>query len=368
MSTSDDESVCSTPTSTPFDAFKECYWFRYSQSSEFRDLLKHNDLPSPLATSDIREALKQAKEQLFCMKTDIPFGSANAEEGVEAIIAEYETVLAPIRLLPYDILEYISAFSPRRSLRHSSGATLSNGPWPLGHVSRKWRGAVVGSARLWHDIRLTIDPQHATYYDDADDSDDFPPSLLEMLGDYDAFEAELQFYLNEGFRRSRQTPLSITFYCLDPVVAQKAFSLFMPYSTRWRSLSLSVSPQLSDTLSSIQNHLGALEDLEISIDRLDLPVDFISAFERANLQCLRLVFSIEEPLVFFPWQGLKTLVIRSQSVRVLLSVVQSAPALESMTCRFTAVPYFHSPNWTGGIVEHKHLRILSHAPTKPSSI
>ncbi|KAK0475149.1 hypothetical protein IW261DRAFT_1568067 [Armillaria novae-zelandiae] len=152
-------------------------------------------------------------------------------------LARYKSVLSPIRCLPRDIL--IEIFS--RTIHPSTcSLDVSQGLWPLCHVSASWRKILLSTPSLWSTIILV------------------PPYTFRHS----------KGILAEHLLRSQSHPLRVTITQERTVtiMVSQVCDMVLQASDRWLSANLNLDPfYASRRLNSMYACLPLLEDVHLTV-------------------------------------------------------------------------------------------------------
>ncbi|KAK0440736.1 hypothetical protein EV421DRAFT_760768 [Armillaria borealis] len=156
-------------------------------------------------------------------------------------LTRYKSVLSPIRCLPRDIM--IEIFS---QTIHPSTSCLdvSQGLWPLCHVSSSWRKILMSTPYLWSTIILT------------------PPYKFRHS----------KIILAEHLLRSQSHPLRVTITQERTVtiMVSQVCDMVLQASDRWLSANLNLDPfYASRRLNSMYGCLPLLEDVHLTVFFVD---------------------------------------------------------------------------------------------------
>lgn len=169
---------------------------------------------------------------------------SDEQKRLETSLREHQSLLAPIRGLPSEILTYIflqhepPSHSPLNSF-HPQGVLL------LGQICSRWREVVHSTPQLWSSIRMKF-------------TSDLPNSRTAAI--------LLQYWL----LRAGVHPLSLTIHCLT--CARDDCDLYMPIldllnDSRhlWRDVQLCLPFRLYERLNPLAERLPLLETLDVGI-------------------------------------------------------------------------------------------------------
>jgi hypothetical protein len=215
----------------------------HSRSPEFLDIFSHNRPLSEEEKQLVEYYLKETQDLLLLTATD----SERDAEALTIAATLYKSALtqACVRSLPTELLLHIfqSCDPPRWKIHFETLAAvpISNGPWYLSQVSRRWRQICLSSGTLWAEIGfLGIGPRTLTSEDLADSCN---------MSIHTSEQG--RYRLEEGLRRAgSSTPLSVT--TKHERIFLAFLPLFTPYFHQIKPLScVETSAALSQTSISL---------------------------------------------------------------------------------------------------------------------
>ncbi|KAJ7613914.1 hypothetical protein FB45DRAFT_886029 [Roridomyces roridus] len=112
--------------------------------SPLPELLASNDIPSELQTAPILDAIQKAKTELARVQAAIANLTAQRAE-LDDFIQRHTSVVG-LRCFPNELLSEIFL---RCVDYHSHFDPLTNGPWVVARVCRRWRAVAFSCPRLW---------------------------------------------------------------------------------------------------------------------------------------------------------------------------------------------------------------------------
>ena len=155
-----------------------------------------------------------------------------------------------IRIIPLEIIARIFKYA-------NTDVTITGSGLPilLSSVCSDWRRAVVGTPELWSSIKIDLPPISQISNNDMDESSMLP---------------RLATFIDEWLARSGQLPLNISLYSeyetpwpgYSSAEYLPIFNTLNKYSSRWRSLNISIPTILHQLLQP--NCLPLLEQLHIT--------------------------------------------------------------------------------------------------------
>lgn len=163
----------------------------------------------------------------------------NQRAELEIHAEEYDSLLAPIRKLPPEILRTIFSHFCTANVVED---TISSPAVILGAVCAHWRTLSLSFPELWSNIEL------CTYEEDGYDEDRASLALGLILS------------------RSASHPLTITIHDENETIdAGSPVSLLINQSSRWRKASLFITDISGPTLASLSGNLPLLERLVLNL-------------------------------------------------------------------------------------------------------
>ncbi|KAF9034435.1 hypothetical protein BDZ89DRAFT_1062505 [Hymenopellis radicata] len=155
-------------------------------------------------------------------------------------LALYHYAVAPIRLLPRDVLVSIFEHTFHEDYLPTD---VGKPPWTLGQVCRSWRDIVISAHGLWSIVK----------YNSTHDTRD---TVAEIMQEY--------------LRRSEQHPLTVV---LEGKYHAPVYNLILKESHRWKLLYVEfIDSSFASCLSSIPGSMLQLEQLYITEDEDDCNV------------------------------------------------------------------------------------------------
>jgi hypothetical protein len=338
----DDACSCSCPQSClccgPKSTFRDASWFLYTSTPSCKSILHSSSTPTPLERQGIFERASAARTELQRLsrrKAYITKLLAEVETEIaeiKSVVGTYESLMAPIRLLPFDIIHQIftvyhegcNGTGGRESIQQLAAALpssaaddrtpsqfrLMNGPWELGSICSRWRDMILSIPTLWSTITLVLSrPQK------------FPHKMLMLLW--------------EGLSRSKECPLIINIItCVELEALCEPLLLLSAHSARFKELAMYFGKGTSSAASLMRmthmfsfleprckGQLPALEKLALFVD-LASPTQVNNLTYRpvstlfSNAPKLRVIeLGIERlaDVLDLPWRQLKTIRLHSAS-------------------------------------------------------
>ncbi|KAK0506679.1 hypothetical protein EDD18DRAFT_1124491 [Armillaria luteobubalina] len=155
-------------------------------------------------------------------------------------LARYKSVLSPIRCLPRDIIIEIFLQTIHPS---TSSLDISQGLWPLCHVSSSWRKILLSTPSLWSTIILV--PPYTSRHSKG--------------------------ILAEHLLRSQRHPLRVTITQEKTVtiIISEVCDMVLQASDRWLSADLTLDPFYTSHLSPMCGRLPLLQDVHFTVYFVD---------------------------------------------------------------------------------------------------
>jgi hypothetical protein len=326
--------TCSTPVNS----------HKTTPSSPTPHLYRTTQTPDASEIINIHNSLRNITPVLHELDDDIAHvqavldGLRRKREPFLKFIAEQNTILAPIRRLPVEILievfmlciDYsVSSFSPRHS------------PLLVAQVCRGWRQVAISAQKLWTSITVT-------YY---------RPS-----------SAQAKLWMS----RASSSPLTIR---LDSVYPQPGYiekiqpviAVLVQHCDQWRHLELSIHHTMVPCLSSIKQRLPWLESLQIQRPTSFRKLDIFEVAPRLRNLSLGPLFSPTGLKV--PWHQLTDLTIHISTIAECLKTLQLVPNVVTCTVYNESSISEHSilPE-NISILTFPHLRFFSILRIRPDEI
>ncbi|KAJ7778996.1 hypothetical protein B0H16DRAFT_1838150 [Mycena metata] len=206
---------------------------------DIRDRLRYNILPSETERETIRESIATARAHLRATECN-PCTSKNQEAVLSQYIAEYTSLLAPIRRLSVDILLIIF-------LDHGIHTPTPGGPsLPslvevykpnlLAAVSRRWQDIVWGTAEFWTALTIPVSQTQSKY----------PLERLQLC-----------------LERSKDALLSLKFHKAHDTLHQGVLAEIFLHAERWVDVALPLDASFLMHLSPVRSRLVRLETLRL---------------------------------------------------------------------------------------------------------
>ncbi|KAK7051956.1 hypothetical protein R3P38DRAFT_3255198 [Favolaschia claudopus] len=278
--------------------------------------LRHSDIPSDVEIHKIRDSIAMAQSSIVALQSQAPTAET---EDLSKYVAQYSSLLSPIRRLPLDILRtiFLDPIANQGELRLTRHSILVHcRPNSLGAVCYHWRCVSLETAMLWSS--LLIYPNQ--------------PNRYTIDGLRIALQRSQKAPLHLAFRPA----LSSSWSALGTEMMQEVCS----HSERWASVEISFDPQLLRQLSPVENKLDSLQTLTIvDIDPYySVNPRSCKVFAHApKLRTLRLIqIHLHSPSgAILPWQQFTRLYIDARRVDPgsYRSVLSQAPNLRELFVR-----------------------------------
>ncbi|KAJ7573572.1 hypothetical protein C8J56DRAFT_1173589 [Mycena floridula] len=211
------------------------------RAPDVQKLLASDEAPRGLQLQELSARLTSAVDDLVAAELEMErlsqelLALAQKSHRLKADIVDLRAIIHPIRRIPAEILFEIFVQSDDSEEPHH--LDISQYPWTLTHVCRRWRNVAIGNPSLWTDIHIEPGSRY---------SSPIIQSRAKLLG--------VQLF------RSRSLPLNVTIINISRNGYHSTFlTLLLPTSPRWKSLSLEI---LSDMLKDFTDITGCLDSLE----------------------------------------------------------------------------------------------------------
>ncbi|SJL13260.1 uncharacterized protein ARMOST_16699 [Armillaria ostoyae] len=233
-------------------------------------LIAINEPPLEFEEAPLRDIVNQGPQML----SDLDAKIADVKDILQQLLRERsqvtdnlaiaKNILHPIRRLPTDVLGEIflaCVQSPAEclfSLLRNDSVNFLEGPWPISHVCRRWRGIAINTPRLWSSISLL-----------------FPIDASRTL--------EFTLILGCYIERSRNLELTLSVYADADVSDHSALALLLSTCHRWKDVLLVLPSATIRTLSFCRGSFRNLRYLHAGLNDRDgytLSIDpLLDAFE-----------------------------------------------------------------------------------------
>ncbi|KAI3602748.1 hypothetical protein WG66_008108 [Moniliophthora roreri] len=224
--------------------------------SPFTSKFGTNFAPSPVEILDIWEILLEPAEELHALDEQIARLQARRDK-LKSFIDNHCALLSPIRRVPSDILREI--FVQCLPEGHLPTHTIHQAPLLLTSICRSWREVAITTPRLWNRIHILL------RYPRSPPVTDFFRSLMKASAEG----------LDSWLERSGTMPLTLSLCAdtpFDSLWDRAAWIMtemdeiealyvdfarhLLPYASRWKSLSITVSARVMDFLKALPEDFG----------------------------------------------------------------------------------------------------------------
>ncbi|KAK7051904.1 hypothetical protein R3P38DRAFT_2603082 [Favolaschia claudopus] len=263
-----------------------------SETPGIREYLRNNYTPLNTEKQAIRDSIEMARTRLDALQTQDLLLDSEAQS-LSSYIAEYSSLLAPIRRLPVDLLRTIfldpDIHKKKQQISYKSILTQYK-PNRLGAVCHHWRCVTLETATMWAAFEVFLN-QPSRYSIDA---------------------------LRIALQRSQNALLSVSF---QPVISLLTIECsasdiemlheVLQHTERWAMVELPLNEGVLPHLSSAQGRLDHLHTLTVhNASKFDSVETLV--FARApRLRTLRIKGFPHRMLPAMPWSQLTRLCIDS---------------------------------------------------------
>ncbi|KAJ7460318.1 hypothetical protein FB451DRAFT_1096843 [Mycena latifolia] len=292
-------------------------------SAAFTHLINSNDVPLDREVPEIHHIIANSQDRLDALDSQIDSLHATLAQLVRRRdemaedVHKHKAVLSPVRRVPPELLCAIFWMAlpfTRRVQGRANGDLVTQAPWHLGQVCRKWRETALAYPHLWSSIHIVHPPRPLRF------RDIYPQPML---------ETQLQ--------RSGSRPLDVVLECHGDLGLEGSVVLA---SDRWRTLSVRVAGLgiALGLLSVAQGHLSVLEMLDL----IDDTVNWSSAPSNIFLAApsLRAVILTDarlrqhSPPLVLPWHQI-THYRGTYKAERQLEILRAAPCLVQCSLSFS---------------------------------
>ncbi|KAK7051916.1 hypothetical protein R3P38DRAFT_2857686 [Favolaschia claudopus] len=323
----------------------------HARTPDIWERLRNNALATDIETPAIRESIDIAQTRLIALLLQNQGGPLVEVEYLSSYIAQYSSLLAPIRRLPIDVLRTIFLDPALHKTRPATaynyrGIVARYSPNGLGAVCHHWRSVTCEMATLWSNLLVFLDWPHQYTID--------------------SFRIALS--------RSRNAPLNLTFKSVSPspwsTLDDEIMEEVFKHAARWVQVELPLDPRFLQQLAPIEGRLESLHTLTFTTNDKYTALPPTKAFDFApKLRHFQLFGSFSpdiSALPVLPWLQLESLHINSnrdnpEFYHQLLSRTQNASQLvvslrdareanpqEIMSCELRSLAvYGHCPENRG---------------------
>ncbi|KAG7089141.1 hypothetical protein E1B28_010849 [Marasmius oreades] len=267
-----------TPQHATLQSLSTCYkrshdlstvhYLQHHYPLPHRYMLESNESPYYPESIHLRKTYENAKKVKKRLEDDIARLKERVIPRLEmelahvaTVVVEHALVLAPMRVIPTEVLLRIMSFylGPDNQI---DLLNLTTSAWRLAHVCQRWRSIVLGTPSFWSNITIDLrdqerflEPQHQGI-----------PQIL-----------------STHLRRSNVLPLTITFKSNSGVtdLVKRILDILIQYRGRWRNVVLDVPPELIPSWCG--DGTPCLESVSINISFLRVPGRRLTLFSTAPL-------------------------------------------------------------------------------------
>ncbi|KAF7345530.1 F-box domain-containing protein [Mycena venus] len=232
-------------------------------------LLNSNDVPLESDSVFVKVAISKIDAPLASLDGEIARLRAQLQQLEEerASLSCHRdrncAILSPLRRMPPEVLGQIFSWTlPLLRVTREKGVHITDSPWVLTHVSRRWRAIAFSIPSLWTFFAIRFRPH-------MNPSLAYPLPMVEtQIARAQAQKLKIHFY---GCETSNSTPQKQIFQCLTKHVS------------RWEELSFGLTSALFPLLKNLQGRFLSLLRLGIQWDspKSQLGVESIDIFEMA---------------------------------------------------------------------------------------
>ncbi|KAK7030532.1 F-box domain-containing protein [Favolaschia claudopus] len=245
------------------------------------NLLHSNEAPFDTELTDFRNVITKTGAPLTRLDDEIARTRRHLQDlqGRRAELWSFRErnrgVLSPLRRVPSEVLGEIFqwALPLPQEIRYRDDFKISDSPWNLTHVCRRWRDVAISKASLWSLVVIK-------YGDHVNSSRLYPLPMVEtQIERAQSHSLRIHFYGDED---AKSEPQIQVLECL------------MRYMSRWEELSIGLTSFLYPILERTGGHLPVLRRLWIEWLRLESQQSGgpITAFKRAPSLVDAAVYSV----------------------------------------------------------------------------
>ncbi|KAH9477668.1 hypothetical protein JR316_0009894 [Psilocybe cubensis] len=342
--------------------------------SDLARLLQCNEMPSQRMMAEIKHFLQEplAKfraNQLEIERLEYAIRTLNNEQAkIKEIVKPYNTVLAPIRRLPTDILREI--FSHCLSSHRLPIISATEAPLLLTHICSSWRTIALSSPLLWSKIIISLPSQ--TYYDNNDSDEEKEDKYIlseEEMAQRQNYErvAELRAEVTKIWldRSGPNCPISISIVC--PYTRYPCWNnsianiidIIIQHSRRFHSIEMAVQQNLYSHIQELLSDadLSMLKAFKLKIQEpisyrtpARLPIDTPVSLPLKNLMLDTFSLSWKTctkdfTVIPISWNHLRRLFLHSPiQQKDIIPLLSECSNLSE--CRIWVSNYFQEPETT----------------------
>ncbi|KAJ7066305.1 hypothetical protein C8F01DRAFT_1122875 [Mycena amicta] len=234
--------------------------------SPFQNILHTNTVPTDAQVEEIRAFLDPHRLQLTELDKEVHRlaqllnEATNRRDELQGMITSHETLVAPMRRVPDDVLRviFVHTLPERRNTALDSG----EGPLLLSRVCKYWRELALTTPRLWASMHLVVAP---------DAPDDWRPSQRN-------FQELLHSQMEIWLERSAAVPLVISMHI--------SFQRYAPPVVGTSEMSSLRSPRLSPFLSALLGAVKRWGSIQLNLS-LSPDITALSMLTEDDVPCLK---------------------------------------------------------------------------------
>ncbi|KAF8955981.1 hypothetical protein BDZ97DRAFT_1853913 [Flammula alnicola] len=200
-------------------------------------------------------------------------------------IEEYRALISPVRRLPIDILQEI--FCHCLPTEHNALMSHHDAPVLLARICSSWRSIALSTPELWSSIHIPVPPfSRSRFFYRNYDEEAYKTDTINLV-------AKRSAAAREWLARSCACPLSISLHDADASGGNKThcdalLAPFMPFSSRWKSLSLMTSAiNLKPVANLAAADVPLLESLTLTIINTTPPMHWLPDSSPNVITCLK---------------------------------------------------------------------------------
>ncbi|KAJ4473911.1 hypothetical protein C8R41DRAFT_848545 [Lentinula lateritia] len=236
-----------------------------AQRQRLRDIIrKSTEEDIPAIDEQIQELLARIRELEL------------TKNGILLNVSKFQEILTPnpIHRLPTEIL--LEIFFIHRDTTEGYITTISNGVWPLSHVSREWRSITLSLPELWSNIAISAIESPAKNQlqllnTALNRSGSHPLHVVAHFSWSTGFDDDDGLFSAYGYPQTRNdtSNLGIPSWPSERQLSEAMIKSVVGHSNRWKTADISVlDPSL---LRPIYGQLASLEKLTFAGDLDDFP-------------------------------------------------------------------------------------------------
>ncbi|KAJ3819520.1 hypothetical protein F5880DRAFT_1090490 [Lentinula raphanica] len=273
--------------------------------SSFTHLLQNGgDLESPAQRKELQATIeKSTKEDIPALELDIQQFLTKiheleaTKERVQTTVSKFKELLSPtttINRLPTEIL--VEIFLVLRDMSKGDTTTITQGVWPLTHVSHKWRSITLSLPKLW--INITI----GDIKKPAKNELQILNTALARSGSYTLhLEASFPSYISpesnsDSWPLGSQAANNIPLWPSQEQLSKALIGAVVQHSDRWATAYIHV--MFADCLRPIYRRLSSLEKLTFCGELYNVPLLFAVAPKLRDVE----LFNAESNTFQLPWK------------------------------------------------------------------